>query len=109
AVGHPREVPWTAEHIVLLAMKSQDTQGALEALAECAPAGIAVACVQNGVENERRALRGFAGVYGVVVMAPTAHLEPGVVAGYSAPYRGVLDVGRYPTGTDAGAEGSAGA
>jgi 2-dehydropantoate 2-reductase len=109
AVGHPREIEWTSEHVVLLAMKSQDTEGALEALGECAPSEIAVACVQNGVENERRALRWFAKVYGVVVMAPTAHLEPGVVAGYSAPLRGVLDVGRYPTGTDAVAEEIAGA
>jgi 2-dehydropantoate 2-reductase len=101
AVGDPREIELTTGHVVLLAMKSQDTEGALEALGECAPPGIAVACVQNGVENERRSLRGFANVYGVVVMAPTAHLEPGVVAGYSTPWRGVLDVGRYPSGTDA--------
>jgi 2-dehydropantoate 2-reductase len=100
-VGHPREIEWTSEHVVLLAMKSQDTERALEALGKCAPPGIAVVCVQNGVENERRALRGFANVYGVVVMVPAAHLEPGVVAGYSAPKRGVLDVGRYPRGTDA--------
>jgi len=100
AVGHPGEIEWTAEHVVLLAMKSQDTEGALGALAECAPPEIAIVCVQNGVENERRALRGFGAVYGVVVMAPTGHLEPGVVAGYSAPLRGVLDVGRYPSGTD---------
>jgi 2-dehydropantoate 2-reductase len=104
AVGHPRDVDWTDEHVVLLAMKSQDTEGALDALVESAPPGIAVACVQNGVENERRALRCFADVYGVVVMAPAAHLEPGVVAGYSAPLRGVLDVGRYPSGSDVVAE-----
>jgi len=100
AVGHPREVVFTPDHAVLLAMKSQDTEGALEALGECAPPDVVIACVQNGVENERRALRRFAHVYGVVVMAPAAHLEPGVVAGYSAPLRGVLDVGRYPSGTD---------
>ena len=100
AVGHPRDVEFTSDHVVLLAMKSQDTEDALEALGACAPPEIAVACVQNGVENERRALRRFANVYGVVVMAPTAHLEPGVAAAYSAPLRGVLDVGRYPSGTD---------
>jgi 2-dehydropantoate 2-reductase len=101
AVGHPRDLEWTPEHAVLLAMKGQDTEGALEALAECAPPELVVACVQNGVENERRALRWFERVYGVVVMAPAAHLEPGVVAAYSAPLRGVLDVGRYPRGADA--------
>ena len=107
AVGHPREIEWTPEHVVLLAMKGQDTEGALEALAESARPDVTIACVQNGVENERRALRWFADVYGVVVMAPAAHLEPGVVAGYSAPMRGVLDVGRYPTGTDDVAVGMA--
>jgi 2-dehydropantoate 2-reductase len=100
AVGHPREIHFTGEHVVMLAMKSQDTGAALAALAECAPRRLVVACVQNGVDNERSALRWFANVYGVVVMAPTAHLEPGVVAGYSAPWRGVLDVGRYPSGSD---------
>jgi 2-dehydropantoate 2-reductase len=104
AVGHPREIDFTTDHVVLLAMKSQDTEAALAALAEVAPREVAVACVQNGVENERRALRWFGNVYGVVVMAPTAHLEPGVVAGYSAPLRGVLDVGRVPSGTDAVAD-----
>jgi 2-dehydropantoate 2-reductase len=101
AVGHPSEIDFTPEHAVLLAMKSQDTEAALDALVDCAPADIAVACVQNGVANEPRALGSFANVYGVVVMVPAAHLEPGVVAGYSAPWRGVLDVGRYPSGTDA--------
>jgi 2-dehydropantoate 2-reductase len=100
AVDHPREVEFTTDHAVLLAMKSQDTEGALEALGAYAPPEIVIACVQNGVENERSALRRFARVYGVVVMAPAAHLEPGVVAGYSGPLRGVLDVGRYPSGTD---------
>ena len=41
-----------------------------------------VVCLQNGVENERVATRRFAGVYGAVVMAPTAYLEPGVVQAY---------------------------
>jgi 2-dehydropantoate 2-reductase len=104
AVGHPRELEFTTDHAVLLAMKSQDTEAALEALGAYAPPEIVIACVQNGVENERSALRRFAGVYGVVVMAPTAHLEPGVVAGYSGPLRGVLDVGRYPSGIDGVAE-----
>ncbi|MHB8246468.1 MAG: ketopantoate reductase family protein [Acidimicrobiales bacterium] len=31
---------------------------------------------------------------------PTAHLEPGVVQAYSTPVTGILDVGRYPGGTD---------
>ena len=59
--------------------------------------------------NERAALRVFANVYGMCVMCPTGHLEPGVVEAYSSPVTGLLDVGRYPHGVDATAETIAGA
>jgi 2-dehydropantoate 2-reductase len=87
--------------VVILATKSQDTWGALLALRAAVPAGdVAVVCMQNGVENERVALRLFDEVYGAVVLAPTAHLEPGVVLAYAAATTGSLDVGRYPRGLD---------
>ena len=85
--------------VVLLAVKGQDTRGVLESLAD-APVDTPIACLQNGVDNERQALRRFARVYGVPVMLPAAHLEPGVVDASSAPVTGILDVGRYPTGVD---------
>ena len=37
-------------------------------------------------------------------MAPTLHLEPGVVAAYSYPISGLLDVGCWPRGIDSVAE-----
>jgi len=61
-------------------------------------------CAQNGVENERVALRRFANVYGVCVMCPTAFLVPGVVQATSHPVTGILDLGRYPAGVDDVAE-----
>lgn len=85
-------------------MKSQDTELALRELAEFASPEITVVCVQNGVDNERMALRRFARVYGVVVMCPAVHLEPGVVEANAAPLRGILDLGRYPEGIDERAE-----
>src|SRR5436190_4508202 len=100
AVGHPAELSLTEGDVVLLAVKSQDTGAALDALAAAAPPGVAVACAQNGVENERAALRLFPRVYGVHVMLPAAHLEPGVVQASSAPVTGLLDLGRYPRGAD---------
>jgi 2-dehydropantoate 2-reductase len=81
-------------------MKGQDTAAALDALTSCAPPDIAVVCAQNGVANERAALRFFANVYGMCVMCPTGHLEPGVVEAYSSPITGLLDIGRYPSGVD---------
>jgi 2-dehydropantoate 2-reductase len=99
-VGHPAEVGIEAGDFVVLAMKSQDTVDALRALASSAPPEVPVVCAQNGVTNERAALRRFANVYGVCVMLPATFLEPGVVQANSTPVTGLLDVGRYPAGAD---------
>jgi 2-dehydropantoate 2-reductase len=107
-VGHPGELDFADGDVVLLAVKSQDTQGCLEALRAVAPAATPIACLQNGVENERAALRYFANVYPVCVMLPAAHLTPGVVQAASAPITGGLDLGRYPGGTDEVAQAMAG-
>ncbi|HZP57430.1 MAG TPA: 2-dehydropantoate 2-reductase [Dehalococcoidia bacterium] len=104
AYGHPREVAFTPDDVVLLCMKTQDTTAALAALEDAAGPDVPVFCVQNGVENERLALRRFARVYGVLVIMPATHLEPGIVQSYSTPLHGILDLGRYPSGTDALAE-----
>ena len=61
--------------------------------AGAAPAGTPVVCMQNGVENERIALRLLPNVYGAVVMSPTAHLEPGIVQAYGTQGTGVIDLG----------------
>jgi 2-dehydropantoate 2-reductase len=96
----PREAALRDGDVVLLATKSQDTAGAIAALRDGAPAGLPIVCLQNGVENERVALRWFADVYAVVVMSPTLHLEPGVVCAYATRTTGTIDVGRYPDGVD---------
>ena len=89
------------QDVVILATKSQDTWPALLALRAAAPSGgVPVVCMQNGVENERIALRLFADVYGAVVMMPTGHLEPGLVLAYAREPTGMLDVGRFPHGVD---------
>ncbi len=98
--GSPADVSFGADDLVLLATKSQDTEAALDGLRDAAGDRATVACLQNGVENERIALRRFAHVYGGVVMAPTAHLEPGVVQAYGTALTGTIDVGCYPRGID---------
>jgi 2-dehydropantoate 2-reductase len=97
----PAEVKFTAGDVVLLAMKTQDTAAALNELSAAAPPEVVIASAQNGVENERLALRRFSEVYGVCVLLPASFLEPGVVETYMAPVFGRLDVGRYPRGEDA--------
>lgn len=99
-VRDPGGVDFAPEDVVLLATKGQDTISALASLRVAAPVSTPVVCLQNGVENERVALRIFSEVYGAVVMAPTAHLEPGVVQAYGAALTGQIDVGRYPSGVD---------
>jgi 2-dehydropantoate 2-reductase len=98
--GHPSELDFGDDDVVLLTMKSQDTPDALVALSAAAPPMVAVACLQNGVANERMASRYFERVYAVPVMLPATHLEPGVVEATSTPTTGILDVGTYPTGVD---------
>jgi 2-dehydropantoate 2-reductase len=71
--------------------------------------GISIVCAQNGVNNEREALRRFEDVYGICVMLPSTHLEPGVVEQYSSPVPGILDIGRYPSGSDETSEAIAAA
>jgi 2-dehydropantoate 2-reductase len=99
-VAGPEEIAWGRDDVVVLTMKGQDTPPALARLEACAPADLAVVCVQNGVDNERLALRCFANVYSVAVMLPATYLVPGVVVAHSAPVTGVLDIGRHPSGVD---------
>jgi 2-dehydropantoate 2-reductase len=100
-VGDPSELDWRArDDVVLLTVKSQDTRGALDRLAATAGPGVPVACLQNGVANERAALRRFERTYAVCVQLPSTHLEPGVVVAHSDPLTGSLDIGRYPRGVD---------
>lgn len=98
--GHPSETELRPGDVVLLTMKTQDTGAALAELSAVAPPGVIVACAQNGVENERLALRRFPDVYGVCVLMPAVFVEPGVVDVGLAPVTGRLDVGRYPGGVD---------
>ena len=104
AVGSPAEIEFQDGDAVLLTMKTQDTEAALDDLRAAAGTAIPVFCAQNGVENERLALRRFQNVYGVTVMLPAAHMEPGVVRSHAANKSGMLDLGRYPSGHDAAAK-----
>jgi len=95
-----RTLKWSDDVVVLLAVKGQDTDAAMAQLCTVASPETPIACLQNGVENERRVLRRFAHVYAVCVMCPATHLRPGVVQAHSAPVTGMLDLGRYPSGLD---------
>jgi 2-dehydropantoate 2-reductase len=100
AVGGPDEVTFCDDDVVVLGMKSQDTVRALGALAAVAPSSTPIVCAQNGVDNERSASRRFERVYGMCVMCPATHLDPGVVQASSSPVTGIMDLGPWPSGLD---------
>jgi len=100
AVGSVTEHEWRPGDVAVLAVKGMDTPDVLRPLAAVAPPETPVVCLQNGVANERAALRVFPNVYGVWVILPASHLAPGVVVAHSAPTPGGLDLGRVPGGVD---------
>ena len=107
----PKELGLQRDDVLVLTTKTQHTEALLDEVAALPVAGdgnageqLPVVCTQNGVENERIALRRFSRVYGICVMLPAAHLEPGRVEAQGTPHPGMLDVGRYPSGVDAVAE-----
>ena len=99
-VDDPAAVDWSEDDVVLLATKTHQSPAALEQLAAVAPSEAPILCLQNGVANERMALRLFPNVHGVVVMLPSTHLDPGSVVVGSSGITGILDVGRAPDGVD---------
>jgi 2-dehydropantoate 2-reductase len=100
AVGHPREIAFTSDDVVILTMKTQDTERALLDLEASGGGDVSIVCSQNGVDNERLAARRFARVYAMLVAMPATFLTPGEVTAEGTPLSGVLHAGRYPNGTD---------
>ncbi|GAA4791680.1 ketopantoate reductase family protein [Streptomyces ziwulingensis] len=100
----PDAVGLRPDDVLVLAVKTQHSAAALEAwtgrpVADGSTAGasLPVLCAQNGVENERQALRRFRRVHGVCVVLPAAFLRPGAVTAKCGPYTGTLILGPYPS------------
>jgi len=99
-VSHPNRIEFRKDDVVILTVKSQHTLAALQDLLAIAGPDIPIVCCQNGVNNEREALRLFTHVYGMVVMLPANHFKPGIVECNSVNKSGILDAGCYPKGID---------
>ncbi|WP_193178037.1 ketopantoate reductase family protein [Oricola nitratireducens] len=99
-VGAPDEISFRPDDVIFLTMKTQDTKAALESLERCGVRRQAIVCAQNGIENERLALRLFENVYAAVVMMPADFVKPGEVVVNCGPKLGVFNIGRYPKGID---------
>jgi 2-dehydropantoate 2-reductase len=101
AVGHPRELDFRDDDVVMLTMKSHHTRSALEDLRASGGHALPIICCQNGVANEREALRRFADVYAMLVYLPAQFIEPGRIQCHARLKSGVLDLGVFPQGTGA--------
>jgi 2-dehydropantoate 2-reductase len=104
AAADPEEIRFAPDDVVILATKTQDSPLALQRLRAAGVADQAIVCAQNGVTNERFALRRFPNVYAMTVILPATFVTAGEVAAFGTPHPGILDLGRYPTGADATAE-----
>lgn len=105
AAAGPDEVDLRPDDVLVLAVKGQDTAATTAAWAARPVAGgrtagedLLLVCAQNGVDNERTALRRFARVAGMCVWLPATFLEPGRVSAAGSPVPGVLTLGSVPGG-----------
>lgn len=101
----PEQVELRTGDVLVLAVKSQDTAATLAAWADrpvdgdperTAAQELLLVLAQNGVDNERSALRRFDRVAGMCVWLPATFLEPGRVLAAGAPVAGVLTLGTVP-------------
>ncbi|WP_372592637.1 ketopantoate reductase family protein [Actinotalea sp.] len=102
----PQELALRRDDVLVLAVKSQDTAAALADWADrpvdgggTAAEDLVLVCAQNGVDNERAALRRFSRVLGMCVWLPSTYLEPGKVQAIGTPVAGVLPIGPAVTGS----------
>ena len=123
AIAAPGEIELTPDDRLVLTVKTQDSAALLDTWSRLPVGGgdhegsggvagerLPIFCFQNGVENERVALRRFARVYAACVWMPATHLEPGRVDAYGSPSVGMFHLGRYGGGPAAdGGDGTCGA
>src|SRR5690606_32244008 len=94
-VAAPAEIAFQPDDVILLTMKSQDTGAALLALRDAGVRDQTIVCAQNGIANERQALRYFPNICAMTVMIPADYVVPGEVNCFARPRYGILDLGRY--------------
>jgi 2-dehydropantoate 2-reductase len=102
AVSRVEAVGFTHGDVVLLCVKSQDTDRALVEIRAAGgdPQSLPILCCQNSITNEPAAARYFRRVYGVLIVVPGIFLEPGVVHNNSLGNAGFVEIGQFPVGKD---------
>jgi 2-dehydropantoate 2-reductase len=98
AVTAPNQIEFQPDDVILLCVKGQNTNEALQDL-RAVIADIPVFCLQNGVRNEEIAVTFFPRVYGTMVRVGGIYITDGEVTARRDP-PGWLIMGCYPSGTD---------
>lgn len=94
--------PFRVDDVVLVCAKSQHTVKCLGQLKNAgAPQSLPILCCQNSIWNEAVATRMFDRVYGVLIVVPAWFLTPGEVINPLARKAGFIEIGCYPSGSDA--------
>ncbi|WP_170323414.1 ketopantoate reductase family protein [Cryptosporangium phraense] len=109
--GSAAEVDLTVGDVLVLATKTQDTEAVLAEWSwrpvtggTTAAESLPLISLQNGLDNERVALRRFARTSGAAVQMPSSYLRPGEVVAPGDPVVGAFYLGGYPGGLDPDAE-----
>ena len=97
AVSSPHDITPQPGDVLMLAVKSTQTNHCIHQLHEVFSQDTPLFCLQNGVRNETTAAERFLHVYGVMIAACVNYLEPGVV---SHTLKQDLVIGNYPLGCD---------
>src|SRR5690606_37609497 len=97
-VATPAAIDLRDDEVVILTMKTQNTHSSLLSIRSAGGRQPAIVCDQNGVANERMALRLFPNVDGAAVVLPATYEVAGIVNAFGIPKRGLLYLGRHPEG-----------
>ena len=97
AVTSPHDITPHADDVLMLAVKSLQTNQCIHELQEVFSQTTPLFCLQNGIRNETTAAERFLHVYGVMIAACANCLEPGVVA---HTFKQDIVLGNYPLGCD---------
>lgn len=97
AVTSPAELAAQAGDVILLTVKTAQTEDSVHLLRDALGEETPIVCLQNAVRNEEWAARRFKNVYGGMVGISATLLGPGVV---SWTMGDTISLGNYPLGCD---------
>jgi 2-dehydropantoate 2-reductase len=97
AVTQPAEVTPQADDVILLTVKTAQTEDSVHWLRDALGEETPIVCLQNAVRNEEWAARRFKNVYGAMAGISATLLGPGAVSWTMGE---AISLGNYPLGCD---------